>query len=81
MIGLALIYNWLVMEWSVDVYLMLKQQWGNFILWWTETPQGSEEDGGGRANVMGEKTKHVNISMRDGNLMLRDLRHSFSSLW
>jgi len=36
-IGLALIYNWPVMEWSVDVYPMLKQQWGNFILWWTGT--------------------------------------------
>ena len=36
-IGLALVYNWPVTEWSVDVYPMLKQQWGNFILWWTGT--------------------------------------------
>jgi len=43
--------------------------------------QGSEEDGGGRTNMTGEKARHANISMRDRSPTLRDLRHSFSSLW
>ena len=44
-------------------------------------PQGSEEDGGGRVNVTSKKARYANISMRDGSLTLRDLRHSFSLLW
>jgi len=39
--------------------------------------QGSEKDGGGRANMTGKRIKYANISMRDGSLTLRDLSHSF----
>jgi len=42
--------------------------------------QGLEKDGEGRVNMTGKRARHANISMRDGNPTLRDLRHSFSSL-
>ena len=49
MIGLGLTHNWSVTEWSTDMYPTLRDQWGEFIAWWTG--KGSKKQ---REEITGE---------------------------